>query len=515
MSLHLLGDRDRFAMGHELLPDPDAGSPTRRASWGRLEIWVAGRNLTRGRTVDGALHQAAEVPLWPVASWLIRQWDYLLHEERLPTALNAASATEWCAGVLRRMPADNTALDALLAARERWCERHGLAAALPGFRVPDLQIRRRGHQLELSWDDAEWRTVTGGVELVERPGAALLAVEEVATLLYEWCGALLSDVETAMSEARLDMARVLASKQAWRALADPERQVERLHIASGLDLTGAATRLRNLAGVTGGAVETTVRALLGLDGDPPAAPLFAVLPPPVLLYRSASPRLSDGDLQRLLQLGVGVASDEPPLLVHRVPLTCPAAPADTTQAGLDAALRLRDALGLAEAMPLTGDHDLEHAILPQLGVDVVDLHLDDPHVEGASVLGPGRRPTVAINLNGRSSSVRWGRRMTLAHELCHLLHDGSPEGILGIVSNPWATYAPERRANAFAAMLLAPEASIAALLPRRSETWTVGDLKHCMSHLGVGLSTLTWHLYNLDWITGAERIRWIEAVAGQ
>ena len=94
--------------------------------------------------------------------------------------------------------------------------------------------------------------------------------------------------------------------------------------------------------------------------------------------------------------------------------------------------------------------------------------------------------------------------MTIAHELCHLLFDGSESGV-GLVSNPWAPYLPERRANAFAAMLLAPEAAISELLSQDSASWTMQEFVQAMRHLGVGLTMFTWHLQNLGWITESER----------
>ena len=42
-----LGDKERFAVRIELLPDPDKGhyaSPEEALSWGRFDLWVQGRN---------------------------------------------------------------------------------------------------------------------------------------------------------------------------------------------------------------------------------------------------------------------------------------------------------------------------------------------------------------------------------------------------------------------------------------------------------------------------------------
>ena len=99
--------------------------------------------------------------------------------------------------------------------------------------------------------------------------------------------------------------------------------------------------------------------------------------------------------------------------------------------------------------------------------------------------------------------------MTLAHELCHLLHDGETSRV-GIVSNRWAPYLMERRANAFAAMLLMPDAALEAALDRRSERWTRHDLCRAMHQLGVGVTALTRQLRNRGWISESEREGWVD-----
>src|SRR5262249_41905994 len=90
------GEIERFALEFELVPDPDAaGDPALRASWGRLRIWVGGRNLTRGSIPEGDRVSDAECPLLPIAEWLIDHWDPMLHEERLPTPIKVTSSAAW------------------------------------------------------------------------------------------------------------------------------------------------------------------------------------------------------------------------------------------------------------------------------------------------------------------------------------------------------------------------------------------------------------------------------------
>lgn len=515
MTGRTIGDVQRFALAFELVDDPDAGgSPARRASWGRLRIWVGGRNLTLGCTVTGTTTDAAMVPLLPIVEWLADQWDPLLHEERLPRPRRSLSAASWHVDVLAGLPREPAEMDALLGARERWWTRHGLGAALPDFRLPDLHIRRYGARVELSWDDREWRTVPTGVVLAERPGRALLPAAEVAEVLFDWSLAVVDAVEARAAGNAPVQALLLALRGRFEAHAREDRREARLRWMAGVDLTKAARRLRDLAGVAGGAVEDTVRALLGLTG--PADPGLVARPTiPALLFRSVSPRLSADDLDILIRLAhasPGATTDA--LRDLQSPEAPPADLDAITADGLDRALELRAALGIPEAVPLTGEQDLEAVQLRRLGVAVEDIHLDDTGVDGVAIASPDRAPTIAVNRSGRFARTPWGRRMTLAHELCHILHDIEEDGRVAVVSNPWADPATERRANAFAVMLLAPEKAIEAVLARDPEAWTPGALREAMRRLGVGLTTLTWQLRNLGWIDDSERQAWMDELSG-
>ncbi len=512
MAAALFGDPGRFALGYELREDPDsAGDAALRASWGALTIWVSGRCLTRGRTGEGQLLSDCEVPLLPVLRWLLENWDFLLHEERLPLAHKAPTSANWYVTSLRQLPRDESSLSAFLETRERWWARHALGAALPAFRVPDLHLRRYGESVELSWDDSEWKSVGTGVEMLEQPGAARVEVGQVSKPLHEWCRALLADL--AKSEAVQQQAEEL--RALLTDLTSSERQEKRLRLSAGSEmLERAARRLRTLAGIGEGDWQETIRNLLGIRGDVGEG-LYLSLPEPVLLYRSASPHLSASDLQKLLELCEGDSGGaQEKLHKFRERASCLGSPETITQDGYDRALDLREKLDLAADIPLLDHRDLESFVLPTLGVDVVSIHLDDGGVDGVALMGKDIAPKVAVNLAGRFSRTRCGRRMTLAHELCHLLHDGSAAGRVGIVSNPWASYPMERRANAFAAMLLAPEPAVEKVLSRDPDSWTARELREAMRRLGVGALTLTWHLHNLGWLTESERTYWLEELVG-
>jgi len=506
MDLESVGDPTTLELAYRLVDDPDGeGLGVERGSWGALRIVVAGKNLTRGRLGSGDLVDHAEVPLLPVVDWFLRSWDPLFHEGRLPTPGRALSSSEWYLDCMNRLPRSEEEIDRLMATRESWWCTHGLGAALPGFRIPDVHFRRVGGDLELSGDDREWRSVDGGVALVEQPGRVPLDAVGVAETIAAWCAVVLRACEDSVAA---DAAAGLRDR--LDSLRDRTRQVERVKLAAGIDIERAARAIRAAAGV-GGSIDRTVRTLLGL-GAKQRPGLVARLPIPVLLYRSASPSLDEQDLHALLRLCESRSGDATELDELRRPSRPLGTAGEITDDGLERALEVREEMGIPLECFLTGAYDLESVLLPRLGVRVREVHLTDAGVDGAALVSSDFLPTVAVNQGGRCARTRWGRRFTLAHELCHLLYDGDPRAGVGVVSNPWADYASERRANAFAVMLLAPESAVEVVLDRDSDRWTPPDLRHAMRALGVGLSALTWHLHNLGWVTESERGYWVDAL---
>jgi len=499
--MKIIGNQDRFALGFKLTEDPDeGGSPHLRASWGHFQVWVAGRNLTSGRAQDGSGVDFATVPLAPIVEWIATNWDPMLHEGRLPSRSESQSAAAWLMDILTSLPDDESELDKLLCDRATWWMRHGMGASLPDFRIPDLILRRIDSGIELSWDDREWRSVPNGVRLVEAPSAVVLPAQEVAEVLYNWAHTVTDELHSLPAAANFasEMSLLLEGH------ANSPSTLCRLKWAAGQKIEQAALEVRRLAGVTGDNIEDTVRALLGLSVADSAG-LITPITIPAMLFRASSPALSTADLLKLSQVFASLQSKSDVPLCKYQRVDPPSVNLEVvTQDGYDKATELRSSLSIDITSPLLGDYDLEKVLLPRLGVIVEEFALDDHHIDGVAIFAPDNCPMIGINFSGRFSSSRWGRRMTLAHELCHLLYDLNEDNNVGIVSNPWAPYLLERRANAFAAMLLMPPAAIGAVLPENSRQWTSEMLRNAMSSLGVGRSALAWHLYNLKRITRSE-----------
>ena len=182
----MLGRRDLFAVKVALLPDPDAGRAATRehaASWGSLEIWVNGHNLCAhielGEPID-SVHWY----LLPFLQWLASNWDFLLHEERLP---KNAGPTAWTS--MRRTNEAPPTLPADEAERwemrwHQWWGRHCLVACREGGLLPNLFIRRWRDAIEFSWGVHCLAGAPEHFRFDAFPGCGRLAPDEVAYVLF-------------------------------------------------------------------------------------------------------------------------------------------------------------------------------------------------------------------------------------------------------------------------------------------------------------------------------------------
>lgn len=166
------------------------------------------------------------------------------------------------------------------------------------------------------------------------------------------------------------------------------------------------------------------------------------------------------------------------------------------QQGADLAHETRRLLGYEAEEPI-------HALLPEvedrLAIPVVPLRMP-VNFAGATIENGGTRGIV-VNLNGINANV-WTRRMTVAHELGHLLWDPSDDlarlrvnRYSDLTANAQSlTDLVEMRVNAFAAELLAPKAAVTR------KYFEYGGGSEAVSRLteeyGVSITALSWQLHN-------------------
>jgi hypothetical protein len=505
----LAGDTSAFALklAFETNPDPeDRATPDEAASWGSFQVWVDGQNLC-AHMEQGETLESAHWYLLPMLEWLVDRWDPLLHEERVPVADVATAA-----GAARDgwFPGARTDWSP-------WWQRHSLQACRDGGLFPNLYIRRWRDLIEFSWDSARLPGVPRGFHFLASQGEGRVPVEAVAQPLHRVVG----DAITELSSRLPDSLR----------LAHLVRQHERLHAAeregpeyrdrfswlSGFGAPSARFRAvwdrlqSSLQSMAPGARDEALRGDgqgLAITGTPHAAVLFGCL----------APTIADEDVIAVTDILLGSYSPHPR----------PEGPLDDLRRSLDlpTALPWQEGNVLADevidALGLRPDPGVDvAAVLERLGVSQDAVSLTDPNVRAISIAGPYHVPTVFLNVKYPDGTSEWVRRFSLAHELCHLLLDCDRGRRITVASGPWAPLDIEQRANAFAAALLVPEATLDEEVARAeeraplpsAEAIQVLSRRHSVSRLA-----MIDRLHNLGYLERSERDRlrgWALAIAGQ
>jgi Zn-dependent peptidase ImmA (M78 family)/transcriptional regulator with XRE-family HTH domain len=203
-----------------------------------------------------------------------------------------------------------------------------------------------------------------------------------------------------------------------------------------------------------------------------------------------------GDLLRVERLADGFHPRPAPLRnAHR--------------AGYASALQVREVLPERQG-PLRG---LRRLVEGRFDTLVLRHRFEHPSVLGASCRS-GRARLIVISAHIEREPVY---RFVLAHELAHQLLDLADSGVTADegrfeTSGFWMENPPEeKRANAFAAMLLAPEEAVRRELglPRAEGyglTEARGLVTKARTTFGLSFSAMAWHLYNLRYFRSPETV---------
>jgi Zn-dependent peptidase ImmA (M78 family) len=209
-------------------------------------------------------------------------------------------------------------------------------------------------------------------------------------------------------------------------------------------------------------------------------------------------------------------------------LVRPTPPETNRTWGADAlARRVREALGLGDA-PI---RSMVALVRDALSIELHTTRSMWGQVAGASYACGDAR---GILVNLRERPKRRGVRMTLAHELCHVLFDGA---FVGARHNGMLAFSPggesatarprgagsvdpaeafrlwEQRANAFAAYLLAPSRGVEALFPQGDPAKSPGTVDMVAEHFGLSrLAALNVAKNVFRW-SKSDRLRVLELLA--
>jgi Zn-dependent peptidase ImmA (M78 family) len=505
----LFGDRKTFAF--ELRPlakPPPEADHSAAATWAELQIWVGGRNVTRHVHEDRS-PQLCEGLHWPViylARWLARSWPRLFEQQVWPIPGSYRNARDVCRALdthllqleegADRGTVNDDEIDRFAEERDDFVRSHALAAGAAGGLCPDMYFARDGARLSIALRSA---AAPPDVQFLYRPhqrdieaplfvdaarGLIGWAHEQIRTIDAPVCvedrelfSAWLSRVESpAAAEASLfGYMGIAATKLGGmfhsaldRLLPAPGKEVARL-----LELT----QLFELE-------DSWWKE--GASFDPSRSGV-------AMVFRALAPTLMPRDILGIVQTLRSyprIDRADGALLAMRGKLPPRTGRQRDFDHGYALAAAFREQLG-----NVTGGLDVE-AWLQETGICIEELPIADPDVDGGAVWDDAHGPVILVNPGSPRAKTRWGRRMVLAHELCHLLIDRDAAIPLKIMSSAWAPPLLERRANAFAAELLLPRAGIVDQIGIPSAMPDDATVEHLMDMFEVGKTVCVEHIQN-------------------
>lgn len=492
------GRKEDFALRVVFEPDPDHGQSATQEeslSWGLMEIWVKGKNLCRHEEA-GELVSSVRWYLLPIIEWLATNWNALLHEERLPNC--NAGDDAWQSLFNTRFPPKSYEGDAEHHWNRQWQDwqlRHCLRSCRSGGLLPDIVIRRWRDMVEVSWSDESLPGIPEDIIFIHPHDCVRLDPVRVARPLYD----LLQAAAGWLLRRLPGSPRFLQAKQTIDAIENTSKD-ERLLWLAGLGYSSQVierwhavthfVRQKASQKVADYLLEVADDGLV-LQGSCHAA----------LMFGSAAPMLSESDLRTLAYELIRLYapdSEEQQLreITPQEPILFDKRPA--WEIGYELAEDVIRRLSLEQR---TADSVDISSILNGLGIRQEKIELSDKRIRGVSIAGPYHQPSIFMNSSDLRNDTLPGERFTLAHELCHILFDRAYGKKLAMVSDTWAPLLVEKRANAFAAMLLMPP----GLVRRAVSSLTVPlESEHSIDEVRKRLQTsfrgTLDHLTNLGWL---------------
>lgn len=475
----IFGQRQRWAI--EILPlagppaDPDAGAT---ATWAQIRLWANGKNLTAHTRTDTAeVNEGLNWPAVYLARWFLHGWDGLWNRHGWPLPGLEGDPSAACRKLDDYISARDPD-DSFLDRRDEFVASHALLAAAGGGVMPHVYLVRDGEEVRVVWRGPQ----SGALSIVfhESFGSARIpALDFMGAVdgFLQWTASAVNDAEPALAREIAEWHAALQRPEA--ALAVLRGYVNSWAVEAGAGLS--ATWLK-------------ANLCLQQGWDAVGASFMPQRRAAAVLCRAVAPVMTADDVTRILARLAAVPAN----LDAAVRLEQLASRLHWSEGELD----YRQGYGLAtqlRGLLSNADSYLDvEKLLAELGVVVQVEALGDSQVDGIVAWNDGCGPLILVNSAGRYFGARWSLRMTLAHELCHLLVDRNQARAVMVASTPWAPPVLERRANAFAAELLMPLAGIRRLLP---SVWAAddvgyGDRARLMDEFKVGDLVCSQHLSN-------------------
>ena len=496
------GDRRTFAVRLFFAEDPGktAGATAEDSlAWGGFELWVKGKNLCF-HLEQSEIYNAVHWYLLPLLEWLAGNWNYLLHEEKLPNRNAGSDAWE---------SLDATFTPPLALSEQKACEwernwhdwwsHHGLRSCRDGGIFPDVVFRRWQDQIEISWANTDVPGTPEHFQFLFQDGVALLAPSVIAAPLYD----VLSNATSYLVERAPDSARIQKLARDVRLISETPAD-ERLALMAGFGRGPEAMQLWSFVREQFQSRPDVLKAVFEFENIPLVANGTCQA---ALMFGSVSPTINKRDLVTLAKLLIdlfapGSESRKLARLTRSAPLG--ESPSPSWRQGYDLANELLSSLGF-EVSGHTPDLD---TVFHSLSIKKRRVALDDKGTRAIAIAGTNHQPTVVINDSHETNTYPSGLRFSLAHELCHLLFDRTYGKQLALASGPWAPVDLEKRANAFAAMILMPEGSLRKVVASLSmDLHTADGVAEVAQCCGTSFSAALEHLTNLGFLSEADRDR--------
>ena len=480
------GDPSRFEIAVRWTRDsePRARRPASHGwSTGDLKITIGDKAITHSRR--GAAQQShVGWYLAPLFDWLASNWGSLLHEEAFAwTEKHAVPAVIACHHALDRWIATTDAYGReRYKAVQSWYRRHALRQASEGGLFPDLFLRRFGDEIELSWSATSPLFAPNDFVFVVEPGIARLKVAEVAEPLWEalqWCA---SEPPTHLPEHDRQTWRALCQKIELHSWFDERRARQDPMLTSGF--FARSDRRWSVRGVPN---------LLEEDVGP-GHPFVETFSPAVAMFGGVNPNLTQPISTLFAACSRGPSGEA---IARRSRASW-----KSTQRAQSAFLMLRDTAlprSFSDEIKLPGAEtwiDIRN-VVHGLQVEIKERELRTDSIRGVALAGAGFRPTIVVNSKSIFNVNEYGKRFTIAHELCHILFDRARARRVDAYQWSWAAPGIERRANAFAAYLLMPRVLLLRIVGDPHYADEPAVVRSFANALQVNETALIQHLYNL------------------
>ncbi len=465
-----------------LMGGPQEEDPSAAATWVGMELWVNGVNLLKhSHDSTGTVHDQVNWPAIYLTRWLVRKWRGFFCDQRWPLPGHWRNALEVGEVLDRHLldseeVGDEPRVEDLLSTRDLFMSSHCVTSGAGGSLFPEVYFARDGERVSVAWrtsltsNGAWFRQNDGETDI---PATAFL---DVATQFVRWCHGQIQHLQHPIPQADTrEMALWLDYVSTLEAAEDS------LFGYMGIDRSGPRR-------------EDVGRALrLPAAWGSVAAAFDPSTVGAAVVFRALAPVLGVDDILGLLErLEEVQPRPEVGRRLDEVGRSLPSWRRDVAdfEQGYMVAQHLRERLGNSERYL-----DI-HGLLTGWNVQVEEIRLADPMIDGGAIWTDDRGPLVFLNPESEKTKTPWGRRMVLAHELCHLLQDRGRSRALRIVSTPWAPPLMERRANAFAAELLLPKRGMIKEMGIPQAFPDERSLRRLMSKFRVGRTTCERHISN-------------------